>query len=198
MLKQIKDIGIEKTTPDDTDMIPFQQADGITGHITRENFLSGISSGSSIEFAQVADMKTSGTNGGSYPTGSATVTRDLNTIVSSADWLSLFTNAFTLQPGTYLIDAIVPAIYVGNFKAWLVDSSNNILILGTPQYSCEGAAYCSANSIIKGKIILTSATVCSVKFRASTGRSQNYVLGIAIGISGQSKMYTQVNIFKIA
>lgn len=43
MLKQIKDLGTEKTIPDDTDFIPFQQTDGVTGRITRANFLSGIS-----------------------------------------------------------------------------------------------------------------------------------------------------------
>ncbi len=42
MLKQIKDLGIEKTIPDNTDIIPFQQADGISGHITRANFLSNL------------------------------------------------------------------------------------------------------------------------------------------------------------
>ncbi|MBD2516866.1 hypothetical protein H6G93_17945 [Nostoc sp. FACHB-973] len=43
MLKQIKDTGTEKTTPDNTDIIPLQQADGITRHITRANFLTGVS-----------------------------------------------------------------------------------------------------------------------------------------------------------
>ncbi|MDZ7953337.1 hypothetical protein [Nostoc sp. DedQUE09] len=43
MLKQIKDLGTEKIIPDDTDVIAFQQTDGLTGHISRANFLSGIS-----------------------------------------------------------------------------------------------------------------------------------------------------------
>ncbi|MDZ8108985.1 MAG: hypothetical protein RM338_25635 [Nostoc sp. DedQUE12a] len=196
MLKQIKDLGIEFADASGEAIIPIQ-IDGITGHIAKENFL--LDTGSvSIEYAQVADIKSSGVNGGSYPTALTTITRNLNTITSSALWLTLSSNAFTLQPGTYIIDATVPAVYVGNFKAWLADSSNNIISLGTPQYSSEGAPYVTAISTIKGKIIVTSATEYSVKFWASNARSQNYVLGIATGISGQSEVYTQVNITKVA
>lgn len=197
MLRQIKDFGIEKTIPDNSDIIPFQQADGISGHITREDFLLGISGGSTIEYAQIADLKTSGINGGSYPTAQVAITRDLNTVISSASWLSLTANVFTLQAGTYIVNAIVPAIYVGNFKAWVQDASNNIVLLGTPQYSSEGSPYVTASSVIKGKIIVTTETECSIKFWASNGRSQNYVLGIAAGISGQGEVYTQVDITKV-
>jgi hypothetical protein len=199
MLRQIKDFGIEKTIPDNSDLIPFQQADGISGHITREDFLLGISGGSTIEYAQIADLKTSGINGGSYPTARVAITRDLNTIVSSATWLSLIANVFTLQAGTYLLNAIVPAIYVGNFKAWVQNASNNnIILLGTSQYSSEGSPYVTASSVIKGKIIVASETEYSIKFWASNGRSQNYVLGIAAGISGQAEVYTQVDITKVS
>ncbi len=44
MFKQIKDIGTEKTTPDNSDLIVVQQTDGITRRITRGNFLAGESS----------------------------------------------------------------------------------------------------------------------------------------------------------
>lgn len=198
MLKQIKDLGVELTDSSDDDLIPIQQNNGITGRITRENFLSGISGGTSVEYAQVADIKSSGTNGGSYPNALLPITRDLNTITSEASWLTLSSNAFTLQPGTYIIDALVPAIYVGNFKAWLGDGSNNLILLGTPQYSSEGAPYANAMSTIKGKIIVTSATAYTIKFWASNARTQGYVLGIAAGVSGQNEIYTQVNITKVA
>nr|WP_322709896.1 hypothetical protein [Nostoc sp. ChiSLP03a]MDZ8211041.1 hypothetical protein [Nostoc sp. ChiSLP03a] len=196
MLKQIKDLGIEFTDASEEAVIPIQ-VDGVTGHITKENFLLSANS-ASIEYAQVADIKSSGVNGGSYPTALTTITRVLNTITSSASWLSLASNAFVLQAGTYLIEAIIPAIYVGNFKAWLADSSNNIILLGTPQYSSEGAPYTTIVSLIKGKIIVTPATAYTIKFWAANARTQNYVLGIAAGISGQSEMYTQVNITKVA
>lgn len=48
MLKQIKELGTEKTIPDNTDIIPIQQADGITRHIKRDNFLAGSSNSDPI------------------------------------------------------------------------------------------------------------------------------------------------------
>lgn len=39
---QIKNIGTEKFTPDDTDLIPIQETNGATRRIKRVNFLSGI------------------------------------------------------------------------------------------------------------------------------------------------------------
>ncbi|MDZ8085615.1 MAG: hypothetical protein RMY16_08465 [Nostoc sp. DedQUE12b] len=198
MLKQIKDIGIEKTIPDNTDMILFQQADGITGHITRENFLSGISSGSSVEYAQIADVKPSGTGGGTYTSANTTIIRTLNTVISSASWLSLSSNIFTLQPGTYFIDAIVPAILVNNFRGWIEDSSGTIVLLGSSAYNAPGSAYAATNSYIKGKITVTSETSYTVKFKGVSASSFVYTLGVQTGFAGQSEVYTQVNITKVA
>ncbi|MEA5624110.1 hypothetical protein [Nostoc sp. UHCC 0251] len=198
MFKQIKDLGTEKTIPSNTDIIPIQQADGITRHITKANLLSGISSGFSVEYAQVADVKTSGTGGGTYTSANTVITRTLNTVVSSASWLSLASNAFTLQPGTYIIDATVPAILVNNFRAWLEDSSGTIVLLGSSAYNAPGAAYASTNSYIKGKIVVSSPTSYTVKFRGVNASSFIYTLGVQTGFPGQSEVYTQVNIMKVA
>ncbi|WP_445632353.1 hypothetical protein NSTC745_03874 [Nostoc sp. DSM 114161] len=45
---QISQIGSEKFTPDNTDLIPIQQADGITRRITRANLLTGVAQASAL------------------------------------------------------------------------------------------------------------------------------------------------------
>ena len=56
-------------------------------------------------YAVIADQKTSGTDGGTFTSG-AWRTRDLNTEVTDVDNIvSISSNQFTLQAGTYLIKA---------------------------------------------------------------------------------------------
>ena len=45
---QISQIGSEKITPDNTDLFPFQQANGICGRISRANLLAGVAQASSL------------------------------------------------------------------------------------------------------------------------------------------------------
>jgi hypothetical protein len=48
MFKQFNSLGTEKIIPDNTDIIPIQQADGVTRHIKRENFLGSSSNSNPI------------------------------------------------------------------------------------------------------------------------------------------------------
>src|SRR5690606_21247003 len=53
--------------------------------------------------AYLKDVKPSGTAGGTFTSGSWQ-TRDLNTIEGDSSFVSLASNQFTLQPGTYHIE----------------------------------------------------------------------------------------------
>ncbi|MDZ8089025.1 MAG: hypothetical protein RMY16_26265 [Nostoc sp. DedQUE12b] len=196
-MKQIKDLGTELTTPANSDLIPTQQADGTTRHITRENFLQGIGGGNKIAFAQIADIKSQGTNAGVYSTANTTITRDINTVVNSATWLTLNSNIFTLTTGTYIIDALVPGYFISQFRAWIEDSTTAALVLlGTAEYSTVSSVEWSR---ICGQIIISSEEQSfRVRFRATSSRSETNLLGAAINISGQSEIYTQINIIKVA
>ncbi|MCC5599968.1 LamG domain-containing protein [Nostoc favosum] len=51
---QIKSLGIEKITSDDTDLIPIQESGGITRHISRGNFLTELTSAIATNSANIA------------------------------------------------------------------------------------------------------------------------------------------------
>jgi len=74
------------------------------------------------------DRKTAGTAGGGFTNG-AWQTRTLNTELYDDDgFVSLSGNVFTLQPGTWLIEASAPAYRVAQHQTRLFDVSNTVFV----------------------------------------------------------------------
>src|SRR5690606_1741032 len=84
--------------------------------------------GNSLKVAYLKDIKPSGTAGGECTAG-IWHTRDLNTVEGDSDIVNLSANSFTLQPGRYEVDGIVPAFLSNQHKTRLVDSSGATLIV---------------------------------------------------------------------
>ena len=81
---------------------------------------------------------------------------------------------------------------------WLQDAIGTVSLLGSSEYSNPGAAYVQCSSVIKGTIVITSPQTYTVKFRGDGSSGVDYGLGIPVYIPGQSEVYTQVSITKIA
>ncbi|MCC5670884.1 hypothetical protein LC653_45850 [Nostoc sp. CHAB 5784] len=113
----------------------------------------GISSGNTITYARVGDVKAYDTQSGAA-TANTDITRVLNTIIDSASWLSLFNNQITLQAGIYLVHAAVPGFLCGQFRGWLHNiTDNSVAILGQAAYS---AAQAAAVSVVNGRLVTTA------------------------------------------
>jgi hypothetical protein len=149
-------------------------------------------SSSSICF--IKDVKTSGTSGGAFSSG-VWQTRTLNTVEGNASLVTLASNQFVLQPGTYMIVANVPAYSVDLHKARLRNITDGTdILLGTSCYASNTGGAENA-SVIEGVFTITSAKTFEIQHRCSTSQSPN---GFGSGTSfGVSEVYTQIQITKL-
>ena len=153
--------------------------------------LSGISSGKFSSFAIIADQKTSNVLGGSFSSGGDR-TRDLNTEIADADGIvSISSNQFTLQAGTYLIRGSAPAYNVGRHIAWIYDVTNsaNVGYFGTVQHSYNGNV---TSSFFNGRHTISGATVYEIRHRCEITQS----IGFGVESNIFTNTYTVVEIFK--
>lgn len=68
--------------------------------------IPGVGGGAALSFAIIADQKTAGTSGGANTPATTFNTRELNTELHDPDSIvSIASDQFTLQAGTYLIEA---------------------------------------------------------------------------------------------
>lgn len=144
-------------------------------------------------YSRITDTKNTSTAGGASVVGSQT--RTLNTInVNSSDVVQLVSNKFTLRAGTYLIRASAPAYAGLNHRAVLYDVTNSTrLLIGTNAYAASGN---QTHSFVAGKITLTANTDLEIRHYIAAAVSSNG-LGIALGESGVSEVYTMVEIERI-
>ena len=153
--------------------------------------LSGISSGKFSSFAIIADQKTSNVLGGSFSSGGDR-TRDLNTEIADADGIvSISSNQFTLQAGTYLIRGSAPAYNVGRHIAFIYDVTNSAVAgyYGTVQHSYNGNV---TSSFFYSRVTISGATVFEIRHRGEITQSAGF--GQESGF--YTNTYTVVQIFK--
>lgn len=155
--------------------------------------LSGISGGKFASYAIIADVKSNTTNGGTFTTGDWRV-RDLQTEVADADGIvSLSSNQFTLQAGSYFIHARMPYMMVGFAKMKLYNvTDTSDVIQSEAGYSSTGV---SANMWIdlKTRITIASAKAFDIRMAGQVTRS-SYGYGYASQFGPET--YTNVVIFK--
>jgi hypothetical protein len=150
--------------------------------------------------AYVKDVKSSGTAGGTFTSG-AYQTRALNTLEGDQSFISLASNQFTLQPGTYRIEASAPGYRVTSHKLKLRNTSDSSdTIIGSVAYaentdsgaqSVDGMTH----SFINGIFSITSAKTFEVQHRCGTTQSTD---GFGFPATfGDSEVYTIVKIEKV-
>lgn len=148
------------------------------------------------EFKQpvfLKDVKASGTDGGTFTSG-AWQTRDLNTVENPQSWLSLSSNQFTLQPGTYEIEAFAPASGTGYHKAKLRNITDSTdVIIGESSWA-DGTS--SSSSIVCGVFTIIAQKTFEIQHRA-TGTQVTNGFGGASSFS-VNEVYTQVKLRKVS
>ena len=170
----------------DTDMLA---ADSVTApKIGSKTFTS---------YAIICDQKATNAAGGSSSTGSFN-TRDLNTELADPDGIvSISSNQFTLQAGTYLIKASAPAYNAQRHQCliWNVTDSSSVAI-GTSEY-CHNASSIQTRSFAIGRTTISSAKVFDIRQRVDVA-ADTFGLGVESNFDTLASVYTLVEIYKEA
>jgi hypothetical protein len=191
----------ELTTPTDNAVFPVVDNTGpSTKKLSWANIKTALKNyfdtlyGAQIKYAKLSDTKSAGTNGGTLST-STWNTRTLNTKDNDADNIvSLSSNQFTLQAGTYRIRAQVPGYAVNTHKAKLrnvTDSADTLI--GTSEHA--GNENVVTNSVVVGEFTITATKTFELQHRIATSNGVADA-GHAWNV-GVNEVYTIVEIWKI-
>ena len=178
------------------------QAGGVvvTGIVTANSFkgdgsqLTGISAGLNASYARITDSKGSGTQGGSFTSGDWR-TRDLQTEDEDPDGIvSISSNQFTLQAGTYYIKAQDCGINVNNHTAKIrnITDSSDTLIGNSNKTQPQGNNV-SAYALVQGSFTIAAAKAFELQHRCSTTQT-THGFGAYNGFS--TNVYATVEIYK--
>ena len=155
-----------------------------------------------ISHAIICDQKAGGTAGGTF-TESAWRTRDLNTEITDPDGIvSISSNQFTLQAGTYFVKASAPAKKATNHQAALYNVTDSSFI----QYGTNELAHitylAATRSFISARFTLSGAKALEIRhFSSHTVATDGF--GGAFNSSdntdaGSVSIFTMVEIYKEA
>lgn len=143
--------------------------------------------------AYVKDVKAQNVSSGTFTSG-ADRTRDLNTLEGDTSFISLSANQFTLDPGTYDVQARAEAYRVANHKVQLYNiTDSNIDILGSSSYA-SAANDAASNSTLFGTIIITESTIFEIRHRCATTLATN---GFGSKSGVEVETFCQVKITKL-
>ena len=156
--------------------------------------LTGISAGLNASYARITDTKGSATQGGSFSSG-AWRTRDLQTEDEDPDGIvSISSNQFTLQAGTYYIKAQACGINVNNHTAKIrniTDSSDTLI--GNSNKTQPSSNNVSAYALVQGSFTIAAAKAFELQHRCSTTQT-THGFGAYNGFS--ANVYATVEIYK--
>ena len=132
-------------------------------------------------YAIIADVKASNADGGTFTSG-AWRTRDLNTELLDVDNIvSISSNQFTLQAGTYLIVFSAPAHNANSHQTRLYNISTSLNVqYGQSAYSGSSS---SMTTYSRGavRVTIASSTVFEIQHRCASSTS---TYGLGVGTSG--------------
>ena len=155
--------------------------------------VTGAGGGKFASYAVIADVKSSGTPGGTFTTGGWR-TRDLNNEIADADGIvSISNNQFTLQAGTYLINARSAAYKVGNsvLKLYNITDSTDTAF-GNTGYSPSSEAVQFLLTLTT-RLTISGAKVFELQM---AGYTTENTYGLGVNHSFGSEIYTTIEIYK--
>ena len=147
-------------------------------------------------YAVICDQKTQDTDGGTFTSGDWR-TRDLNTELLDPDGIvSISSNNFTLQAGTYFIEASAPAYKVNRhmIKLRQISGTATNIAFGTAEY-CKDSYQGNNRSFLSTRFTITGETSYEIQHR---GETTNSTYGFGVGSDMSTEIYTIVKIWKEA
>jgi hypothetical protein len=151
---------------------------------------------SALKYAKLSDTKAANTAGGTFTSG-AWQTRTINAEDSDSDSIvSISSNQFTLQAGTYRIQAHAPAGRVNTHQTRLQNITDATTTLtGTSEYSVAVTDSVQSRSFVSGQFTIASAKAFELQHRCSNTRATDG-FGVANNF-GLSEIYAIVEIWKV-
>lgn len=175
--------------------------DGNAGEFLQTNgsgvlsWVAGGGGGSSVESYVLRDSKTIGTNGGTAIAGLWFV-RTLNSMTSVGGAnVGLAANQFTLQPGSWQINATVPGHRVDGFQARVYDINNAaVLVVGSSEDAKNNNRSATIRSVIQFTWTIGVPTTYQIEQRVGSNRT---IDGLGVAANFGTEVYTLVTINKI-
>jgi len=156
-----------------------------------------LTAGSEDKYWYIKDIKSDGTNGGTFTSGSWTA-RVLNTLEgdpNTAVTLNGSDQQFSLIVGTYAIRAYAPCYEVNNNQLRLRNITDNTTdLVGISSYYKNN--HNANQALLFGNITIPSTKTFELQHRCSLTQNDNGY-GLATGF-GENEVYTNINITKIA
>jgi len=150
--------------------------------------------GTNLSYAIFNESQASGTDGGTFTSGSY-VKRTLNTtVVNTITGCSIASSVITLPAGTYQVLATAPAYFTNENKAKLRNTTAGTdIALGQSSYAGSSS---TVSSMVQTYFTLAGSTLIELQHRASATRAGN---GLGTSCSyGDSEIYSQITIVKVA
>jgi hypothetical protein len=150
--------------------------------------------------AYVKDVKSNGTNGGTFTSGSWQ-TRDLTVTEGDDSIVTLGSNQFTLPAGDYRIEASAPGYRVEHHKIKvrnISDSTDDIIgsnAFSDDYFNAGNSSSEQTNSVLSGKLLIDASKTFELQHRsASTLASTGFGLANTFSVD---EVYSQVKITKV-
>ena len=145
-------------------------------------------------YAIICDEKSSNTDGGTFSSG-AWRTRDLNTKIFDPDNIvSISSNQFTLNAGSYFIKAYASATEVNRHQTRLYNvTGSSVVEVGSSEYTSSSAGYAGNKSFVNARVTITGSTAFELQHRCHTSRSND---GYGLGADWGNPRFSMVEIYK--
>ena len=146
--------------------------------------------------AIIADVKAYNVDGGTF-TQDAWRTRDLNTELDDpSNIVTIASNQFTLQAGTYLIEWFAPVYRVDRHSSRLQNITDGTTDATAVTAYAANTGLGANNSVGAGIVTLSGAKAFEIQHYASLTKTVNG-FGLDTNIVGQNSVYTLVKIHLI-
>ena len=168
---------------------------GVTSGYTSGQVVQAVPT--ALAYAIFNETQASGTNGGTFTSGSY-VKRTLNTtVVNTITSCTLTSSVISLPAGTYQVFATAPATAIDSHQIRLRNTTDSTDIqFGSSAYNLNSANYATTDSNIQTVFTLTATKNIELQHRCSVTKA---TLGLgAACILGNSEIYAQITITKIA
>ena len=150
-----------------------------------------------MTYAIICDQKNQDIDGGTF-TQDIWQTRDLNTTIADPDGIVTVANdQFTLQAGSYYIEAYAPSFGCNSNVARLYNvTDSSVAQVGSHSYSRSGSGDLGdSKAWVHARVTITSATTFEIQHRCDNTRTGN---GFGVGANMSVEIYTVVKIYKEA
>jgi hypothetical protein len=148
-----------------------------------------------VYIAHIQDVKAANTDSGSFNSG-AWRTRDLNTLTGDTAFISVSSNQFILNAGTYSVWFAAPAYSTNEMKAKIRNiTAGTDALIGESSFSNAGSGQ-SIDALVSGRLTPAITTTYELQHYATTTRGTNG-FGVKMNVA-VSEVYAHGIIIKLA